>query len=89
MNPIRANIPRISPICGAQGIPRARIRVAMIRSRRVSRILVTMAAMVPHPKPRMIGMTALPLSPIREKSRLIMTSRRGRYPVSSRKENTI
>ena len=52
--------------------------VAIIRSRRVSSVRVTMVAMVSQPKPSTIGITARPLRPMRLKTRSISMARRGR-----------
>ena len=52
--------------------------VVTTRSFRVSRMRVLIVAMVSQPRPRIIGSTALPLSPIRRKTRLTMIAIRGR-----------
>ena len=65
------------------GTPRARSRMTIIRSLRVSRIRVVRVAMVSQPRPSTMGRTALPLSPMRRKSPSTMTASRGRYPESS------
>lgn len=57
----------------------------MTRSFRDSSILVVMVAMVSHPRPRTIGRTAFPLSPIPLKTLSTITASLGRYPESSRK----
>ncbi len=73
-----ARRPRMTPICAAQGMLRASRKVAMTRSRLVSRIRVTMVAMVSHPKPRTRGITARPLRPMPLKRRSSIMARRGR-----------
>ena len=81
-------IERIMPNCAEQGIARASRIFAISLSRFVSRVRVTIVAIVEQPNPSTIGITALPLSPIF----LNMLSRSrpslGRYPVSSIIENT-
>ena len=55
---------KISPSCAEHGMASAKSKVAMIFSRLVSKTRVTMVAMVSHPKPKIMGITALPLRPI-------------------------
>jgi hypothetical protein len=59
----------------------------MSLSRRVSRVRVTNVAMVSQPKPKTMGMTARPLSPISLKSLSMSIANRGRYPESSMSAN--
>ena len=68
----------ITPSWAEQGIARASSSVAMIRSRTVSRVRVTIVAMVSQPKPSTIGMTARPVRPIFLKSRSTRSARRGK-----------
>jgi len=56
--------PKITPSWAEQGMASARRTVAITRSLTDSKVLVTMVAMVPQPKPRVIGMTARPERPI-------------------------
>ena len=55
----------------------------MSRSRFVGSVRVTIVAIVSQPRPRTIGITALPLRPILLNILSINMARRGRYPVSS------
>ena len=80
---------KMTAICALHGTPRASSSVTITRSLRVSMIRAVMVAMVSQPRPSTIGSTALPFSPMARKARLTITARRGRYPVSSRKENTM
>ena len=57
----------------------------MSRSLLELRIRVDMVAIVPHPKPRTIGRTAFPFSPISRMSRSDKIESLGRYPLSSRR----
>ena len=72
------NIPSITPNCAEHGTPRARRSVTIMRSFFVSRIRVVIVAMVSHPSPRIIGNTALPLSPIILNILSTIIARRGR-----------
>ena len=69
---------RITPSWAEHGIARASSSVAMIRSRTVSRVLVTMVAMVSQPNPSTMGITALPVRPILLKRRSTRSARRGK-----------
>ena len=71
-------IPSITPSWAEQGIASARSIVAITLSLFVSRVLVTIVAMVPQPKPKVIGITALPLNPIFLKTLSISNAIRGR-----------
>ena len=75
---------RTTPSWAEHGTPRARRNVTIARSLRVGRSRVVSVAIVSQPRPRIIGRTALPFSPMTRKMRLTMTARRGRYPESSR-----
>ena len=68
----------MTPSWALQGIARASSTVAMTRSRIVSRVRVTMVAMVSQPKPSTIGMTARPLRPMCLKMRSTSIARRGK-----------
>ena len=69
---------KITPNCAEQGIANASRMVVITLSLTLSKVLVTMVAMVPHPNPRVMGMTALPESPIFLKSLSTSRERRGR-----------
>ena len=76
--PTPASIARMTASCALQGTPRARSKVTITRSLRVSMIRAVMVAMVSQPRPRTIGRTALPFSPMRLKRVFTTTARRGR-----------
>ena len=57
------SIPNTTPSCAEQGIASAMRNVAIIFSLFVSSIRVDIVAMVPHPRPRIMGRMAFPFRP--------------------------
>ena len=76
-NEMPPRMPMMVASCAEQGIPSASSRMAISRSFGVPRILVVIVAMVSQPRPRTIGRTALPFSPITRKMRSQKIARRG------------
>ncbi len=81
------SIPTITPSCPEQGTARARRNVVIILSRLDSRVLVTSVAMVSHPSPKVMGITARPVRPTTLRTLSARSDSLGRYPVSSSTEN--
>ena len=76
--PIPPTMPSSTPSCAEQGTPNASSSVTWMRSLRLSRMRVAIVAIVSHPRPRIMGSTALPLSPMTRNERSSMTASRGR-----------
>ena len=79
----------ITPSCAEQGIVKAISIVAILRSLLVSKVLVTIVAILPHPTARTNGMTDLPLNPIFLNPLSTRRASLGKYPLSSRSEKTM
>ncbi len=69
---------RSTPSWAEQGTASASSNVTCSRSFRLSSVRVVTVAIVSHPRPRIIGITARPFSPITRNARSSITARRGR-----------
>ena len=88
-NEYEPKTPKTTPNCPAQGMLSVNKNVAIKRSRGVVKIRVVSVAIVTQPKPKTIGKTARPFKPIAEKTRLVITDKRGKYPESSKMEKAM